>query len=122
MSLGVLELYNGLRDGCSVTKLILLMFLADYLCFKRYGSKLTGFVWRKMFFGPHPEGIEELGEFILRENMFINPDLRRLGSEICRNIPSYVKRVYGSKSVSELMEYINGLDIVLKTKIGDPIL
>jgi len=33
-----------LSDKYSITKLVLLMFITDYINFRRYGKKLTSFV------------------------------------------------------------------------------
>ncbi|MCD6095681.1 MAG: hypothetical protein J7J99_03860 [Thermoprotei archaeon] len=45
--MSLLEKCKILSDKYSITKLVLLMFIVDYINFRRYGKKLTDFVWRK---------------------------------------------------------------------------
>jgi len=106
-----------------MTKLILLLFIADYVSMKKYGRKLTKFVWRKMFFGPYPENSEKVTKLMLQGNIRD----KNCSGKLLREIPDdkildYVVKVYGSKDVSELMKYIYTLDTFLNAKIGDIVL
>ena len=117
-------------------RLMELLFLADYLSWKRLGRKLTGTEWHKHLFGASNTlvykvldelerggmvAVEEVSRGILLYRTHRDQEELGIGRE-AENIVNEVIEKFGSLGIDELLNYINSLDEVRNRELGDKVL
>ena len=126
--------YRATGKGIGRTKLMKLVFLVDYLHWKRFGKRLLDVRWVKYLYGPFSKavldildelerdgvvGVVELDKGItlytaLYNNIKLGGDAKKIADEVVKNL--------GELSLDELLQHVYSLDEVRGRDLGEEIL
>jgi uncharacterized phage-associated protein len=130
----VTRYYRVTGKGIGRTKLMKLVFLVDYLYWKRFGKRLLDVKWVKYLYGPFSKavldtldeleregiiGIVELDKGItlytaLYNNIKLSEEAKKIVDEVVEN--------FGKLSLDELLKYVYSLDEVRGRDPGEEML
>jgi uncharacterized protein YwgA len=130
----VTRYYRVTGKGIGRTKLMKLVFLVDYLHWKRFGKRLLDVKWVKYLYGPFSKavldaldeleregviGIVELDKGIilytaLYNNIKLSEEAKKIVDEVVEN--------FGKLSLDELLQYVYSLDEVRGRDLGEEML
>jgi len=120
--------------GITRTRLMKLLFLVDYMYWKRCGRKLTNLEWRMYLFGPFSrevlgilDELEDGGKAVVKEierGVYLYKAYEEPAnlSEAVKSLVDEVVEKFGKLSLDELLNYVYSLDEVKRTGIGEVIL
>jgi uncharacterized phage-associated protein len=120
--------------GITRTRLMKLLFLVDYIHWKRCGRKLTNLEWRTYLFGPFSrevldilDELEDGGKVIVEEiekGVYLYKAYEEPTnlSEAVKSLVNEVVEKFGKLSLDELLNYVYSLNEVKRTGIGEVIL
>ena len=130
----VTRYYRVTGKGIGRTKLMKLVFLVDYLYWKRFGKRLLDVKWVKYLYGPFSKAVLEALDELEREGIIGVAELDKgitlytalynniKLSEEAKKIVDEVVENFGKLSLDELLKYVYSLDEVRGRDLGEEIL